>query len=196
MGFLPCSVLLIGSSIQKHILFDFPDIRALRPPFVLTTFTSVTSISLLITNKGPWTLPACPSTNDYFSAAESYLHSKPSVLSWFTVIYFSGCQITHLHVPSLSQFLHIKKPCILFAPAPQQFLTPFDFCQEYHHFSSKLNFTCGQFTTTIFCSLKSHNASQCYSHLACPFVFLASINYCRSYYSSLGSWYHSVCIQA
>ena len=81
MGFLPCSVLLIGSSIQKHILFDSPDIRALRPLFVLTTFTSVTSISLLITNKGPWTFPACPSTNDYFSAAESYLYSKPSVLS-------------------------------------------------------------------------------------------------------------------
>lgn len=77
MGFLQCLVLLFGSSIQKHILFDFPDISALSPPFVLTIFTFVTSISLLITNESPWTFPACPSTNDYFSATESYLYSKP-----------------------------------------------------------------------------------------------------------------------
>lgn len=71
------SAVLTGSSIQKHILFGFPDIRALRLPFVLATSTFVTSISLLITHKGPWTFAACPSTNDYFSATESYLHSKP-----------------------------------------------------------------------------------------------------------------------
>lgn len=147
MTFMPYSILLICSSIQKYIVFGFSGIRVLRPLFLFTTFTSVTSIVLLTTIKGPWTSSECPFIDDFCSWV-LYLYSKPwdLSLSWSTVIYFTGCQITHLHVPSLSQFLHIKKQCIVFFT---QLFNSTWLLSIIPPLLSKLNFTCGQSITTV-----------------------------------------------
>lgn len=107
-------------------------------------------LPLLTTVKGPWTSTACPST-DYFSVAVLYLYSKPWDLCLNLFIYFTGSQIIHLHVLSLSQFLYIKKKCIAL-PYPATFVPLLNFVN--HTTTSPVNQAscCGQPITTSFVS--------------------------------------------